>query len=288
MESLGFWPVMLSLIGLVVGLRVLAGWLWRALGYSPQVVGWLGRVPGPSRLWDAVSARFPRLSDWIVRRVEPYRFPGLPLTLMLLLSIYLLMLGGGLLEDLFEDEELTALDEDFNSALALIRDPRVLLVFGWITGLGGTETLVAISLVTIGFLWAHGRTMFIPGLLLSIAGSQSVTWAGKFLIARERPEFLTFAEAYSPSFPSAHATGAMAVYGFIAYAIGRDLSRMDRRFELWFWASTLILLVAASRMILSVHYASDVAAGLLVGGFWLIAGFALTEYLRHRDRSPAG
>jgi len=42
----------------------------------------------------------------------------------------------------------------------------------------------------------------------------------------------------------------------------------------------LIAAIAASRMILSVHFASDVAAGLIVGGFWLLAGFAVTEYLR--------
>lgn len=39
----------------------------------------------------------------------------------------------------------------------------------------------------------------------------------------------------------------------------------------------LIALIAFSRLFLSVHFASDVAAGLLVGAFWLLVGFGLAE-----------
>jgi undecaprenyl-diphosphatase len=46
----------------------------------------------------------------------------------------------------------------------------------------------------------------------------------------------------------------------------------------------LIALVGFSRMFLSVHYLSDVLAGFLVGGFWLLVGVALTEWLRGRVR----
>jgi membrane-associated phospholipid phosphatase len=90
----------------------------------------------------------------------------------------------------------------------------------------------------------------------------------------------------SPSFPSGHATGALAVYGFVAYAIARDRGGLRLRFELTFWTLVLAALVGLSRVFLSVHYASDVAAGFLVGGFWLLAGFALTEYLRQRAAAP--
>lgn len=207
---------------------------------------------------------------------------GLPLTLMLVFAAYLLVLGGGLLQDLFEEDELTTLDQNINQALDILRDPQFLALFGWITELANNATLTAITLVTVGFLWAHRRATYIPGLLLTILGSQAITWLGKFAINRERPEFITFASAASPSFPSAHATGAMAVYGFIAYAIARDLPSTRARLELAFWASVLIALIAFSRMLLSVHYASDITAGLIVGAFWLLAGFALTEYLRER------
>ena len=53
---------------------------------------------------------------------------------------------------------------------------------------------------------------------------------------------------------------------------------------LWnaFWSLVLIALVSFSRIFLGVHFASDVAAGLLVGSFWLLVAFTLAEYLRQR------
>ncbi len=69
----------------------------------------------------------------------------------------------------------------------------------------------------------------------------------------------------------------MAVYGFLAFLIARTLPATRSRFEAGFWAAILIALIGFSRMILGLHYASDVAAGFLVGLFWLLAGFALAE-----------
>ncbi len=287
MQPIGFWTLVIALLGIIVASRVLTGWAWRSRVYGPRVAGRLRDAPGTRSLWRGFARRMPRTSRWVAARVDPRVFPGLPLTLMLLLAVYLVMLGGGLVEDLLEDNELHALDERINADLGVLRNERFVTLFGGITALGNTETLTAVTLVTVGFLWAHHRSVFIPGLLIAIIGSQLVTWAGKFLIDRDRPDFLTFAEAASPSFPSAHATGAMAVYGFIAYAIARDLDTASKRFELAYWAAVLIGLVAASRMILSVHYASDIAAGLVVGGFWLLVGFAVTEMLRHRLRAES-
>lgn len=288
MSALPFWQLLLALTLLLTGLRFVAWWGWRALALSGTGL-WhrVRRASGLQRLAGALQRRRPRLTGWLAARLSTESFTGLPLTLMLVFAVYLVIFGGGLLEDLFEDDELTQLDQGINAALNVLRDPAFVQLFGWITRLANNETLSAITLVAVGFLWAHNRGLYIPGLLLSILGSQAITWIGKFAIARERPEFLTFAEAASPSFPSAHATGAIAVYGFITYAIARDLAGVRQRFELVYWSIALIALIAFSRMLLSLHYASDIAAGLIVGAFWLLAGFALTEYLRERQaRAP--
>lgn len=283
MNALGFWQLLTALIALLVGLRLVTGWLWQGvLAGTPGLWRLLTRFSGAQRVVAWLNRHWPRLSTWLQARFSLESFTGLPLTLMLLLAAYLSFLGAGLVEDLFQSDQLTQIDQHINAALGIVRDPDFLDLFAWITAFGNNETLSAITLVTIGFLWAHGRSRYIPGLLVAILGSQIVTWIGKLAIDRPRPEFITFATAASPSFPSAHATGAIAVYGFIAYAIARDLPNGKSRFELAFWSSILIALIAFSRLVLSVHYPSDVAAGLLVGGFWLLAGFALTEYLRER------
>jgi membrane-associated phospholipid phosphatase len=96
------------------------------------------------------------------------------------------------------------------------------------------------------------------------------------MIARQRPATTIDVTVLSSSFPNGHATAAMAVYGFLAYAIARALP-IRERFEVAYWTAVLILLIGLSRIYLGVHYLTDVTGGFLVGGFWLLIGFAVAE-----------
>ena len=277
--------ILLSLLAIAIAARVLVGLARQLiLKLVPRVAAylraWLLRVYGVGQLIELARRRLPRLTAWLEHRIATDRFTGLPLTLIVLLAGYLAAIGTDLAEEVIERSGIVGLDRQINQALAVVRDPDVVAVFAKITHLADIMTLVAVTGVASAFLWADRRAAFLPGLWLAVAGSQLITYVGKYVIDRPRPEFLTFAHAATPSFPSGHATGAMAVYGFIAYAILREVTQPRLRFELAFWAGMLIAAIAASRMILSVHFASDVAAGLIVGAFWLLAGFALTEYLR--------
>src|SRR5699024_6686144 len=128
--------------------------------------------------------------------------------------------------------------------------------------------------VVAGLIWSRGHPRAFVGFLLSVLGSLATTYSAKFAIARQRPVFDTFASAVTPSFPSGHATSAVAVYGFIIYVITRELSGHRLRFEIRYWGIAFILFLAATRVILSMHYTSDVIAGLLVGTCWLLLGCA--------------
>ena len=214
--------------------------------------------------------------------MNPGQFSGLTLTLIVIGAIYIAALFGGFVEELMEADELLRLDEWINQGLDLIRTDDMITVFSWITYLGGSATLIAVSLVTTSLLWVHHRRQLIVPLWLTIAGPQITTYAGKYVLAHPRPEFVAEVSAFTPSFPSGHATSAMAVYGFIAYIVARDLMTTRQRFEIIYWAVVLIGLVGFSRMYLSLHYASDVTAGFLVGSFWLLLGFALAEQKRNR------
>lgn len=116
-----------------------------------------------------------------------------------------------------------------------------------------------------------------------LLGAQITTWAGKFAIARRRSDSTQAVSETSPSLPSGHATASMALYGFLAYALVRDLPGRRERFEVTFWIAMLIATVGFSRSSLSVHsahYATDVPSGFMVGVFWLLVGFAVSEWFR--------
>jgi undecaprenyl-diphosphatase len=90
--------------------------------------------------------------------------------------------------------------------------------------------------------------------------------------ARARPPSAPL--GMNPSFPSGHAQGSMVVYGLALWLV--FLRWPDWRFR-WVAAGALggfIFLVGLSRMLIGVHYFSDVLAGFLMGLAWL--GLAIT------------
>lgn len=88
----------------------------------------------------------------------------------------------------------------------------------------------------------------------------------KHLVARHRPVLAEpFAHASGWSFPSGHALGSAALWGSLAVVAA---ARLGRAIALAV-AVTVPVLIAVTRVLLGVHYPSDVVAGLAIG--WLVA-----------------
>lgn len=283
----GTLKAILVIVGLVIALRLVAWWGLRLasllLSKSVSALKQVQVRKDISGMGSKITTSFPVTTRLLRARLTPNQYTGLPLTLIVIAALYIGALLGGLVEELLEADELIRLDESINQLIGPIRTEGMITVFTWITDLGGSPALIAVALVTTGLLWAHGRKHLIAPVWLTILGSQITTYAAKYVLARPRPEFVTEVAALTPSFPSGHTTSAMAVYGFIAYIIARDLMRTRQRFELVYWTAVLISLIGFSRMLLGVHYASDVAAGFLVGAFWLLLGFAYAEHKHHQQ-----
>jgi undecaprenyl-diphosphatase len=232
----------------------------------------------PVQAW--LRLRYPRLCAVLGARLTPQSFTGLPLTLLVFAAAYIAALLGGLAEEVVEAAGVTRFDQAINAFFGPWREPSLVGGFLWITALGAGPALTAVAVTATGFLWADRRPGFILPLWVAFLGAQATTWAGKYAIARHRPPFIEVVSAASPSFPSGHATASMALYGFVAYALIRDLPGRPARFEVAFWTALLIATIGFSRIFLSLHYMTDVIAGFMVGGFWLLVGFALTEWQR--------
>lgn len=232
----------------------------------------------PVNAWAAT--RFPRGHAFLAARLRARVFTGLPLTLIACAAIYLAALFGGLIDELFEAQGLVQADRLADDLVATLRLNTGFRIFLWITELGAAPTFVAVGLVSTAFLLIEKRLNYVPALWTTLLGAQVTTWIGKYAIDRTRPEFLEVATAFSPSFPSGHATAATAVYGFLAYIIVRRVDSRRARFEVIYWTGVLIALIGFSRIYLRVHFLSDVASGFLVGAFWLLVGIAVAEWPR--------
>ena len=79
------------------------------------------------------------------------------------------------------------------------------------------------------------------------------------------------------SFPSGHAMAALGFYGFIIYLLWHMNLRKKVKIIFSVLLSILIILIGMSRIYLGVHYASDVFAGYLVSGAYLILYITLVK-----------
>jgi membrane-associated phospholipid phosphatase len=153
----------------------------------------------------------------------------------------------------------------------------------WVTDLGsGRPRIIVIAGVALILLserrwrltifWAATQWL-VPEIVASAKGT----------FERPRPQF-----AGSPyvltdwSFPSGHATGAMATYAMIAYLVAW---RWADRWFLWpavLGAGAIILLVGLSRMLLGVHYFTDILGGYFLGLGYLSLCVAAIEWGKRR------
>lgn len=235
----------------------------------------------------AIPRRWPRVQRWVGARLAPGSVAGLPLTIVLVFGASAAAFLGELAEAVIEAEEIARFDAAVDAAVHPYRTDQAVTMFVAITALGSTEGTLLVTAISSLLLWQYRRRRLIAPLWVSVIGAQLTTWFGKQIVGRPRPEFVTGIVESSLSFPSGHATAAFATFGFVAYVLARASKGWRRRFEVLFWFGFLIALIGFSRVFLGVHYASDVAAGFLVGSIWLLAGVAWTEWREEQARVDA-
>ncbi len=137
-----------------------------------------------------------------------------------------------------------------------------------ITDLGGTGYLLVI-MASIGVYVGVRSKDWGPMLYLATVGlGISLLNNGlKLLIDRERPDIAQLTGHAGSSFPSGHSAAAAACWAAIALVLARRAGPLTRSL-VSFAALVIAVGVAASRVLLGVHWVTDAVAGVLVGWTW--------------------
>lgn len=141
-----------------------------------------------------------------------------------------------------------------------------------VTDLGATW-LVVIVAVLVALVEARrtaSRWMAPFFLLLVIAGDKLLNATTKGIVDRARPTLNPIADTLGPSFPSGHTSTAAAFWAAVALIAGRWCGRRGRA-VLTGLAVGIAVGVAASRVLLDVHWLTDVLGGLALGWAWFAA-----------------
>lgn len=151
--------------------------------------------------------------------------------------------------------------------------------FSWA---GGWIGLVA-SGVVMGVVLARERAWIdLAFLITAFAGSQLLANGMKPLFERPRPGFgSAIPLPHSASFPSGHSAAAVACVGALVVLLDERLAPERQRTALWAGAVVLGIGIGLSRIVLGVHWVSDVVAGWALGAAWLALCLLGREVVRH-------
>jgi undecaprenyl-diphosphatase len=157
-------------------------------------------------------------------------------------------------------------DEKFHFFVIRHRNSQLTKIFHFFTELGKVGP--AFLVIAVLFLSpASAPTIALPVAVTAILGS-GITYVVKLLVKRQRPVGHRLVEETDHSFPSAHAVGAVDVYGGIAvnaiFLIGPHTS--------WLLIPAIVIafMIGFSRVYLGIHHPSDVVAGWSLGSFLVI------------------
>ncbi|WP_027966603.1 bifunctional DedA family/phosphatase PAP2 family protein [Halomonas halocynthiae] len=243
------WVIGLGI--LLVVLAIMFSWLRLQLQRGGRVYGLFANLARHSRLTRALWLKLTRPPN-----------SELPLASWLLLLTSLTALAGLSIAVIHANGPF-ALDTQLHQLVIEFAQPGQLVLANTLDRIGDLYGILAIALPwAIWMLWRKRIDLFAHWSIALIAIAL-INTVGKISIGRSRPwapEHLS--ESFS--YPSAHASTTILLLGLMAGFIANQLPTARRYWA--YWAAILAgLVMALSRVLLGVHWLSDIIGGALLG-----------------------
>lgn len=193
---------------------------------------------------------------------------GRPLPATILFATWLTMLLGG----------TGAIDHQLYRALYVGGEPGVVSIARTLTFLGEPWVVVTLAIAGAIGLWWVGRARDGVALLAITLIGRSLSVLLKLLILRPRPDLLAhLVNVKTSSFPSGHTTAATIFYVSLPLVLLRGTAHA----RTWAIAGFILAVgVGMSRVMLGVHWPSDVIGGWTFGLFWVLLAMPVAEHWR--------
>lgn len=217
---------------------------------------------------------------WIVNVFHTRKRAGLVFIFTALVTLGFILLMIGMTQDFIANEF-----GDFNKITSLLITVLLIKIGMYQCGYfhaGIRQVLVALIFFTLVWILWKGRDKKIELLsLVAVAGGGELYEESlRRIFHHFSPIRKSLIEHLSYTFPSEQSLMAFVIYGFAVFMLVRHSKRL--------WVPTLapiaailiLLLIAISRLYLSIQYPSDIAAGYVFGGVWLGLNVLLLETFR--------
>ena len=171
------------------------------------------------------------------------------------------------------DITVSVFADKFNHAYPFLADVAV-----WITNGLGTAVMLALGVILGAVLLIKRRWRMGAIFLISTGATAFSLGLLKEFFLRARPDNALITLVNDPSFPSGHAAMAASFFVVLAYfVLGKISARSMREIALICMAG-LAILVGLTRLVLNVHWFSDVMAGWSLGIFIATGSILFVRY----------
>lgn len=266
------WLITLGLMLIILGVGF--SWLRHQLGRGGWVYMRLARLsretPRRRRLWLALSGAHPRNE--------------IPLASLALLVGSLVALCGWTLWVLEHGNPSLPMDRQIRTLLASLTNSWLQNASNIMALIGDMLGIIALTLPWLAWLLFSRRIAAFLHISSALVGVGFANLIFKHLAGRIRPDTPDYLTG-SFSYPSAHTSTSIVLIGLAAAFTAEALPAKRR---MWvYWGATLICLpMALSRLVLGVHWASDLIGGALLG--LVVCAITRLSYQRfeHRPLTP--
>ncbi|OPA43681.1 phosphoesterase [Bacillus cereus] len=177
---------------------------------------------------------------------------------------------------------VTVMDTYVRGLVRGLQTESSLTFFSYFTKLGSAIGIVATLVISLLVFWKKryyaAMIVYPMGILITHLVNKGI----KEIVKRERPSLNEALDALGYSFPSGHAMLSIMTFGFLTYIIAANLKSVAGKCATTILMGIVIGSIGLSRVILNVHYPTDILAGYCVGGILLIMAIYYHRLLTER------
>jgi len=214
------------------------------------------------------------------------RSPGASIVIALVLTAVGAMCFVVIAENVV-DRHTQRFDEAVLQGLRRVDNPAVPIGPSWIakaardiSALGSLSVLSLVTAGAAGLLAVARKHAAMWFLIVAVTGGVLLSGVLKQSFDRPRPSLVPHLDTVaSPSFPSGHSMLAAIVYLTTAVLAARAAASRQTRIYMLLTGVAITALVGTSRVVLGVHYPTDVLAGWVGGAVWALSCWLVARRL---------
>jgi len=214
------------------------------------------------------------------------------LKLLELISLEVLLVAGLFLLSVFAfaylahevvQENEKAFDDKVANYFLSFSNEHVISVMKFFTFFGTIQFLIPAYILLIIYFYARKQYRYCINIAIISISSSALMFALKDIFHRARPQLPIIKSFVTYSFPSGHALSSFIFCSIIIYFVWKSSLQKS-----WKWLFIILLLIftltiGISRIILRMHFPTDVIAGFCLGIAWVIFSFWLLRKIDYSN-----